>query len=206
MEVAKILEEKPKAKIYGLIGNINISTNHENYSIVTEYKFPNTVKEYLNSKKDIASLKMVMLNETILNKTSRELSNMDIKKINLAYALIQNKEYIILDYFEKGLNYSELEYFKRLFKKLALDYQKTILIFTNDITLLWNICEEIFIIDNLENINEIKKENYLKVLDYIDKPQIIRMIDLIKAKNIKIEYYKNTLDLLKAIYRIKEKK
>ena len=65
MEVANILENKSKNQIYGLMGNINLTTNNTNISIITDYKFKGTVKEYLNSEKDLSSLKMVLLEEKI---------------------------------------------------------------------------------------------------------------------------------------------
>ena len=202
MELATILEKKTPHKIYGLIGNINISTNNNNYGLTSSYHFSGTVKEYLNSPKAETSLKMVHLNSSYLNKQSNELSISDLNKISLAAALIANKDYLILNYFDKGLNYKEKEDYKRLFEKLANEYQKTILIFTNDITFLWDIAEEIMIVDKSEIINTIKKNNYFNILEFIDKPEIIKFIDLMQKKNIPIEYYKNRLDLLKAIYRL----
>lgn len=203
MEIARILENKAPSKIYGLIGNINITTNNKNYSIVTEYKFKGTVKEYLNSDKDIDALKMVMLEEEYLGKKVIDLSDSEIKKINLAKALIENKANLVLEYFEKGLNYREKENYKRLLKKLSNDYKKTIVIFTNDIEFIWDIAEELILVDNNKVINTINKKDYFKILDVIDKPEISRFIDLIRRKNIKIDDYKNPMDLLKAIYRIK---
>ena len=99
MEVANIFETKEKGYIYGLMGNINLTTNNNNYSIITSYKYSGTAKEYLNSSKDSSSLKMVMLNDSYLNKTSSECSISELKKINLAKALIENKDYIVLNYF-----------------------------------------------------------------------------------------------------------
>lgn len=203
MEVANILKNKPQNKIYGLIGNINLTTNNENYAIIRSNRFSGTVKDYLNSPKDAASLKMVMLNNEYLTKTGEELSQSDLKKVSLAASLIENKEYLVLNYFEKGLNHKEKENFKRLFKKLSLEYNKTILIFTNDITFLWDIAEEVFIIDKNEVINTISKRNYFDIMEFIDKPEIVKFTNLMRNKNIEIENYKNTSDLLKAIYRIK---
>lgn len=200
----RILENKPQGKIYGLMGNIDITTNNSNYSIITDYKFNETVEEHLNSEKSISSLKMSMLDETYLNKKVDELSEMDIKKVSLASALIASKEYLIFDYFEKGLNNREKENFKRLFKKLTNEYGKTILIFTNDITFLWDIAEDITIVDNYGVINTISKENYFDIIDLINKPEVSQFIELMRKKGIKIENYKNVLDLLKAIYRLKE--
>lgn len=203
MEVARFLSDKEQGKIYGLMGNINLTTNNSNYKIITDYKFPDTVEKYLNNEKAKTSLQMVMLNETNLNKKVEELSESDIKKINLASSLISNKDYLILDYFDIGLNHKEKENFKRLFRKLASDYHKTILLFTNDYTFLWDIAESIIIVDNNEVINTISKSNYFDIIKYINKPEICQMLDLIRAKNIKIDNYKNVLDLLKAIYRLK---
>lgn len=205
MEIARILENKPKSKIYGLLGNISITTNNINYRIITPYKFKGTVKDYLNSKKDITSLKMVMLDESYLSKKSNELSEGEIKSIVLAKTFIENKDYIVLDYFEKGFSTKEKENYKRLFKKLANNYNKTIVIFTNDISFIWDIAEKVFVVDKNEVINSVNKSDYFKLIEVVDKPAISRLIDLIRQKGIKVEDYKEVSDLLKAIYRIKEK-
>ena len=57
--------------------------------------------------------------------------------------------------------------------------------------------------DNNEVINSINKKEIFKVIELINKPEITKFIDLIREKNIKIDNYKNPMDLLKAIYRIK---
>lgn len=203
MEIARLLENKKKGKIYGLMGNINISTNNSNISIIEAYKPNTTVKEFLNSSKDISSLKLVMVNSNVIDKHASTLSNEELKCINLAKALIEKKEYIVLDYFEKSFNYKEKEAYKRLFKKLATEYNETIIVFTNDIEFLWDLCEEIIYVDN-DEVTNFSKSDYFKLLEYINKPEISKIIDLIRDKRIKIEDYKNVLDLLKAIYRIKE--
>ncbi len=206
MEIARILENKPKNHIYGLMGNINITTNNNNYSIVTSYKFNGTVKEYLNSPKASSSLKMVMLNDEILNKTSNELSIGNLKKISLAKALIENKDYLVLNYFEKEQNYQEKENFKRLWKKLSKEYHKTIIIFTNDLTYIWDIAKELIFVDNYSVINTILKNDYNIFMDNLNNPEITKFIELMKEKGIDIDNYTNVLELLKAIYRLKESK
>ena len=204
MEVANIFENNEKGLIYGLMGNINLSTNNNNYKIITDYKFNGTVKEYLNSPKDVSSLKMVLLNEQVLTKTSLDLSFGDLKKVSLAKALIENKDYIVLNYFEKEQNHQEKEYFKRLWKKLTNEYHKTIIIFTNDISSFWDISSSFLYVDNNQVINTISKKEYFKIMVTINKPEIVKITNLIKAKNIAIEDYQDIKDLLKAIYRLKE--
>lgn len=204
MEVARILENKEPNKIYGLMGDTIVTANNINYSLVTEYKFNGTVESFLNSRKANNSLKMVMLNETYLPKKVEDLSESEIKKVILASALIENKKYIVLDYFEKGLTSKEKENFKRLFRKLSNDYNKTIIIFTNDLTYLWDMADEIIYVDNSEVINIFSKDNYSKLNELVNKPEIVKFIELMRSKNIQVADYKNVLDLLKAIYRIKE--
>lgn len=204
MEVATILEGKEKERIYGLMGNINLTTNNNNFSIITDYKFNGTVKEYLNSEKDQSSLKMVMLNETYLDKRSSELSIGDLKKVTLAKALIENKDYLVLDYFDSELNYQEKEYFKRLWKRLENDYHKTVVIFTNDLTSFWDIAKELLYVDKYKVTNTIPKNEYDEFLDNLNKPEISQFTELMRKKGINIEQYHDPKDLLKAIYRIKE--
>lgn len=206
MELAKIIENKEKGHIYGLMGNINITTNNINISIVTNYKFKGTVEEYLNNSKAASSLKMVMLNDTYLSKNSNECSISELKKINFAKALIENKDCIVLNYFDKELNNQEKKYFNRLFKKLTSDYKKTIIIFTNDITFFWNIAKELILVDKYQVINTIPKSKYFDFMENINEPQISQIISLIKEKGINIDNYTEISDLLKAIYRIKEQK
>lgn len=205
MEVANIIEKTEPNKIYGLMGNINLTTNNSNIGIVKGGMFSNTTKEFLNSSKSLNALKLVMLDESILNKKGTELSNGEIKAVSLAKELIANREIIVLDYFEKELKSREKENYKRLLKKLSKDFNKTIIIYTNDLTFLWDICEEIMYVDNDNVINTYQKNDYFKLVELVDKPIISNFVEKIRAKGIKIEDYKDIKDLLKAIYRIKEK-
>ena len=204
MEVAKILENKPKGYIYGLMGNINLTTNNTNYSIITDYKFNGTVSEYLNSSKAKSSLKMVLLDESYIDKKANDLSIGELKKVSLAKALIDAKDYLVLDYFDKNFNHKEIDYFIRLMKRMTSDYQKTVILFTNDITVLWNNIKELLIVDEYFVINTIPKEKYFEFIDKLNEPEIVRFIKLMKELGLYIENYKNTQDLLKAIYRLKE--
>lgn len=205
MEVANIIEKTESNKIYGIMGNINLTTNNSNIGIVKGGMFSNTTKDFLNSSKSLNALKLVMLDDSILNKKGTELSNGEIKAVSLAKELIANKEIIVLDYFEKELNNREKENYKRLLKKLSQDFNKTIIIYTNDLTFLWDICEEIIYVDNDKVINTYQKDNYFKLVKLVDKPIISNFIEKIRAKGIKIEDYKDIKDLLKGVYRIKEK-
>ena len=84
------------------------------------------------------------------------------------------------------------------------DFHKTIIIFTNDLTSIWNIAKELIIVDKYKVINTIPKDKYLDFIDNLNKPEIIKFIELVREKGIEIESYKEVNELLKAIYRIKE--
>ena len=178
--------------------------NNTNYSIITDYKFNGTVSEYLNSPKAESSLKMVLLDESYIDKKANDLSIGELKKVSLAKALIDAKDYLVLDYFDKNFNHKEIDYFIRLMKRMTSDYQKTVILFTNDITVLWNNIKELLIVDEYFVINTIPKEKYFEFIDKANEPEIIRFIKLMKELGLNIENYKNTQDLLKAIYRLKE--
>lgn len=204
MEVANIFQDKEQSRIYGLMGNIDITTNNKNYSIVTNVNIKDTVREYLSSKKDKQALKMVMLDESYLEKEIYLLNKSNQRRVALARALIDNKPYIVLDFFEKDFNSREKDAFLRLFKKISTEYKKTIIIYTNDISFIWNIASEIVLVD--DEITSYKKGDYFNILEKIDKPKLAKMVELIRSKGIKIEDYQDPKDLLKAIYRIKESK
>lgn len=196
-----IIENKPRETIYGLLGNLNLTTNNENVSIVSFHKFPATVESYLASPKASKALKMVFLDDTYLSKTIKDLSESEIKKINLAASLISNKEILALDYFDKGLTIKEQKDYQRLFKRLSEEYHKTIIIYTNDITFFLNIATAIIYVDNENVINTYSKN---ETIPNINVPPIKEFINLMLSKNLNIENYKETSDLLKAIYRLKE--
>ena len=58
--------------------------------------------------------------------------------------------------------------------------------------------------DEYSVINTIPKEKYFEFIDKANEPEIVRFIKLMKELGLNIENYKNTQDLLKAIYRLKE--
>ena len=199
MELMRIITKLEPGKIYGLMGNISLSTNNNNYFIINSYKFKGIVKEYLNSSKAPMALKMVMLNETYLEKEIANLSPSEIKKVVLAKALIENKDYLIFDYFDKDLTTEEKKEFKLLFKRLASIYQKTIILFTNELSFIWDISSSIIYLEN-ENLHIFSKKDY-GILKYVENPPIIEFINLMREKGIVCDNYQNT-----AIYRIKEQK
>ena len=198
----RLVDNLEQGLIYGLIGNLDVTTNHNNCKIVSDYKFKGNVLTYLDSPKASNSLKMVMLNDTYLDKTIKDLNESEIIKINLAKALIANKDYLVLDYFDKYLTEAEKADYKRLFKKIATNYHKTIILFTNDYNFLSDIASSIIYVDNQETINIYSKKDFTTLKDLMNSP-ILDFIAKAKSLNVDLSKYNNTSDILKAIYRIK---
>ena len=68
MEVANIIGKTEPNKIYGLMGNIHLTTNNSNIGIVRGGMFSNTTKDFFFFFKSSNALKLVMLDDSILNK------------------------------------------------------------------------------------------------------------------------------------------
>ena len=60
------------------------------------------------------------------------------------------------------------------------------------------------IVDKYKVINTINRKDYFKFMDDINKPEIVKFIELVRELGINIEDYQDSSDLLKAIYRLKE--
>ena len=63
MEVANIIGKTEPNKIYGLMGNINLTTNNSNIGIVKGGMFSNTTKDFLNSPKSSMVCEFVLLKQ-----------------------------------------------------------------------------------------------------------------------------------------------
>lgn len=165
-----------------------------------------SVKSYLMSvtseDKVISALKMVRFNDDINNLIS-SLSNVDKKKVQLAYVLCKKEKYIYLEYFEKGLTTKEKNYFKKLIQKIK-EYQISSIIHTNDIN---------FLVDAVDKICLVKDNTVVKILsnndwyndslyEFVKKPEIVKFIKYCQNKNINIENYMDNKEVIKAIFRM----
>ncbi len=150
-------------------------------------------------KKSAAALKMVGLDATVLESNFSDLSKGNQNRIILASKL-QEKNIVLVD-FSVGLTNKDIEFFKRLFKKIV-NYGIKIVLVDKNSNLFFNLVDKIYVI-NKEIIYEISDMFDKNLGKYIDLPKIVEFT--IKSENmgIKINHYKELDELLKAIYRIK---
>ena len=164
---------------------------------------------YKNIDKRIKdALKMINLDVTYMYEEFDLMSDNEIKLSSLAIALILNSKIIILDYFEKTMSYSQINYTKKLLTKLNKMYNKNIIIFSNDLDCYLNIINNIVIFNKgsivFEGTNkDIYKDDLYK---YIDEPSIISFIKYLRSNNHEFDNYIDLKELLKAIYRDVENK
>ena len=143
-----------------------------------------------------------------LSKKFEIMSTCEIKKSILAISLFINPKVLIFDGFEKGLTYKEQLYINKLISKLNKMYNKSIIIFSNDIETYLNVIKNIVIVNDGKIVFEgTNKDLYNKNLyKYIDIPNIIDFINYLDSKGHKFDKYIDIKELLKAIYRDVENK
>ncbi len=168
-----------------------------------EYELTN--KKYDKSKRIKDSLKLVNIEENVLNKKINELSYIELKKISFIMAVINNPKIIVLDNFTEGLSNGEKDSLSVLLRMLKNKYFKIIILVGEDTDYYYKITDYVYIINDDKIIKQGKK-NILKDIELLNKlnikiPYIIEFIEEYKKHNKEINDYDNILDLIKAIYR-----
>ena len=141
--------------------------------------------------------------EDYLLKKSNNLSTVEYNKLLLVNDLLNKKNPIILDHFEKGLCYKERQYFKRLFKKISKDYGINIVIYTNDFNFCVDLADEYIFYNNNKIEKTVERKDIYKenIYDFFDKHVLFDfIIKSRKYNHLKDDYY-DLKDVIKAIYR-----
>lgn len=227
LKLISLLTLKEKGSIY----YDNIKLNKQNLNeirkklslIEQEFKketFLNTVKEYMEfiikcyhltikdpNRKIKDSLKIVGLKEEYLNKEVSILSKSELKLIQVAIALLSNPEVILLDEPFVDLDIKNEKKIVMLLNKLKDNYNKTIIIASNDSDMLYKYTKKaIFLKENKVLIEGNTQEEYQKVgfliKNKIEVPDIVMFTYKVhKQKNIKIDYHTDIRDIIKDIYK-----
>ena len=176
-----------KGSIIGIVSNDYI-----------EEELKGTVKDIV-LKKSSDALKMVGLDDSYLDKDFSDLSDRDKNKIILASKL-QNKEIKLIN-FSKGLTNKDIEFFKKLFKKIV-SYERKIILVDKNSNMFMNCVDNLYVI-NKEIILETDDLYNEELKKYIDVPSIVEFTHKSLENGIKLNHYNDLDDLLKAIYRIK---
>ena len=153
---------------------------------------------------EILNIDMNILGKRICDLTFREQ-----KALLTISALIGDSDVIILDSVEKGMHYKTRENLKKYLRTLASDYNKTIIVVTNDISFMFGFVDNYLLVDEKKHFVTGTKNDFYAPALYccLDIPKIVEFTNYInnyKERNIK--EYVELKELLKAIYRDIENK
>ena len=191
-------------KITGIYGD---KTNLINSGFVLEgiiYDDEWTVKRFLNGVKfkiDDRILELfneLDINTTLLKKKIKLLSKGQFKLILLIYIILNKKEVVVLDYFDKGLSF---KYKKRIINYLKNKYNGSLVVISNDLLFLNSICSKLIVFSNNKIVFN---DTFDKIYDSnikIEYPEIIKFIKLANKKGAKLLYTIDNYELSKDIYR-----
>lgn len=203
--------------------------NKFRYDVGLVYQFPekqffcNTVAEEVSfaqkvfDKKNkniknrvIKVLKMVGLDESYLKRSPFSLDGGEKRRVAIASVLISNPKLLIMDEPTIGLDYKSKKRLMSLLKTLKTRYSKTIVIVTHDVDMLYEIVDNVVVLNNGKIVKEGNKLSVFSDVDYLDKnntpvPSIVRVSKMIYDKTgIDLGYQPNINHLVKAINDIKE--
>jgi len=167
-----------------------------------EYDDEWLVKKFLNENKfqnDINDLfNELDIKESLLKKKIIELSKGEFKLILFVYILLNKKEIIVFDYFDKCLSF---KYKKRLINYLKTKYNGKLVFISNDLVFLNTLSNNIIVFKDGEIIYNDEFNKLYKSDIKLEYPSVIKFIDLANKKDAKLSYTVDRKELLKDIYR-----
>ena len=142
--------------------------------------------------------------ESILDKSPFNISGGQMRKVAIAGILAYNPDILLLDEPTRGLDPLGAKEIMEFFKRLQKESNKTIIMITHDMDLVYEYSTRVIVMDKGEvafdgDKEELFKGEYEKY--HLTKPTILRTIDYINAHtNRKISYRNYCLeDLLKSL-------
>lgn len=184
------MEIKELVNNCGIIGVIGNYQNKINYV--------GKVRD-INIKNITNALKMVLLDENILDKNIDELSISEYFKVELMTKL--DSDLIIIGNLANSLIYKDKEYMKKLFIKLNKDYHKKIIIIDNDLTSFMNCVKDICVVKDNKVIYESNDYYDDNLYKYVKMPKIVEFIKYVNKNKKNCDKTIDIYELIKDIFR-----
>lgn len=159
------------------------------------------------NKKIVDSLKIVGLKNIDIDMSIKDLSTSEKTLLLLAASLIFNPEVIILNNPYFGLDNKMIKRTNILFNKLVDQYNKTIIIGSNDSNELYKYTKEMIFIKNDNVIRYDKTINVYKDIDFLnnnnyDIPLSVAFTSKVNnKKKVNLNYLQDIRDIIKDIYK-----
>lgn len=150
-------------------------------------------------------LKMVGLDETYIKRSPFELNGGEKRRVAIASVLISNPKLLILDEPTIGLDYNSKKRLMHLLKGLKTKYLKTIIIVTHDVDMLYEIVDNLVVLNNGKIVKQGSKFevfNDIKILDEnnVPVPNVVRTCNIIKNNfGADLGYVENMNSLVRKI-------
>lgn len=161
-----------------------------------------------NARKKIeGAFKIVGLDISNLEKAFYQLSDSDIKLVQLALAFLSNPKVILLDEPFINLDVKQEKKVVRILEKLQDKFHKTIVIASSNSNCLYEYTKHLIVLDEGTVLTEGPTETIYfedpKIISrHIERPEIVEFIDLVeRKKGIKLIHRKDVRDVIKDIYR-----
>lgn len=189
------------------IGIIFQMPEKEFFNIYVDKEISFALKNFnMNRKRIIDVIKLVGLKEDILNKKIKELSNGEKRLIAIASSIVYNPKLILFDEPTIGLDYKNKKKVINLIKTLKNRYEKTIIVVSHDIDLMYELCDDMIILSNGNLVLSGDTISVFNEIDILNKynitlPRVVLFEHLAKQKNVKLLKSKNVNDLIKEVYR-----
>lgn len=198
-------------KIIGIMGKYNkfiCSLNMNNiYFIQREFDFikGNVYDELINYSSNVKKyLDMFNLDESFLKKSIRELSLSEKRILKYIEALMSNKNIIIID---EVYLYLDLFYKKKIniLLKDEIKKNKTIFISSHNSDDICGLCDRLLLINDkkyhYDKAINVFRNNQLLIEYGIEKPEIVKFVDLCCQKGKKVNYTSDIRDVIKEVYK-----
>jgi len=158
-------------------------------------------------KKIYDSLKIVGLDNKLLNVHPKHLSTSEQKILLIALALLSNPDTIIIEEPTKYLDMKNEKKLIMLLRKIREQYNKTFVFVSDDSNMLYKYTNNLIIAKNNSILIEGNTNDIYQRVDFLKRNSII-IPDLVeltylarKKKKVKIDYHKDIRDIIKDIYK-----
>ncbi len=138
-----------------------------------------------------ASLKLVGLDESYLEKSPLDLSGGQKRRVAIAGILAMEPDILVLDEPTAGLDPQGAQQMMELFKKLNTVHNKTILLVTHDMEHVYNYCDNVVVMKKGEVFINSNVDTFFENTTYLDElnilaPNVIRFKNMLKNHNIDV--------------------
>lgn len=158
--------------------------------------------------KVIKALKMVGLDETYIKRSPFSLNGGEKRLVAIASVLISNPKLLIMDEPTIGLDNKCKKRLIKIIKKLKTRYFKTIIIVTHDVDMLYEMVDNVVVLNNGKVVKEGNKLEVFADTDFLNYnntpiPSIIKFERLFFDKTgIDLGYRKDVNDLIRGIVNL----